>query len=129
MQHMQVHNNAALQRALGGVNSGMQNAMNSNDAIDTIGGSAQQLGSQPPQYGRAGPSSPTARRNHSDPALGGRLARNKMTRAAEAERKAHQDRMYGLNLNKIATGEDKRTTLMIKNTPNKYTQKMLLSLL
>lgn len=52
-----------------------------------------------------------------------------MTRAAEAERKAHQDRMYGLNLNKIATGEDKRTTLMIKNTPNKYTQKMLLSLL
>lgn len=70
-----------------------------------------------------------ARRNQSDPGLGGRLARSKMNPVAEAERKAHQDRMYGLNLNKILLGEDKRTTLMIKNIPNKYTQKMLLALL
>lgn len=75
------------------------------------------------------PRAQMARRNQSDPGLGGRLARNKMNPVAEAERKAHQDRMYGLNMNNILMGEDKRTTLMIKNIPNKYTQKMLLALL
>jgi hypothetical protein len=71
----------------------------------------------------------TARRNQSDPGLGGRLARRQMHPIAEAERKAQQDRMYGLDMGKILSGEDKRTTLMIKNIPNKYTQKMLLTLL
>ena len=31
-----------------------------------------------------------------------------------------------MDLKAIAKGEDKRTTVMIKNIPNKYTQKMLL---
>ncbi|GFH14334.1 RNA-binding protein, partial [Haematococcus lacustris] len=47
--------------------------------------------------------------------------------AAEAERKLQQERLYALDLDKIARGEDRRTTLMIKNIPNKYTQKMLLA--
>ncbi|KAJ0989222.1 hypothetical protein J5N97_007578 [Dioscorea zingiberensis] len=34
---------------------------------------------------------------------------------------------YQLDLEKIKSGEDTRTTLMIKNIPNKYTAKMLLS--
>ncbi len=38
-----------------------------------------------------------------------------------------QEKLYALDLEKIARGDDKRTTLMIKNIPNKYTQKMLLS--
>lgn len=33
---------------------------------------------------------------------------------------------YSLNLDSIIRGKDPRTTLMIKNIPNKYTQKMLL---
>ena len=33
---------------------------------------------------------------------------------------------FRLNLNEIVNGEDTRTTLMIKNIPNKYTQKMLI---
>ena len=33
---------------------------------------------------------------------------------------------FALNLEKILNGEDNRTTIMIKNIPNKYTQKMLL---
>lgn len=70
-----------------------------------------------------------ARRNMSDPSIGGRLARRNVNPLAEAERKAQQDRLYGLDLHKILAGEDKRTTLMIKNIPNKYTQKMLLTLL
>lgn len=69
------------------------------------------------------------RRNVSDPSLGGRLARRNVNPLAEAERKAQQDRLYGLDLHKILAGEDRRTTLMIKNIPNKYTQKMLLTLL
>ncbi|KAL1561061.1 Protein MEI2-like 2 [Salvia divinorum] len=35
-------------------------------------------------------------------------------------------RQYLLDLEKIRSGEDTRTTLMIKNIPNKYTSKMLL---
>ncbi|KAA8526208.1 hypothetical protein F0562_008053 [Nyssa sinensis] len=36
------------------------------------------------------------------------------------------NRQYQLDLDKIISGEDTRTTLMIKNIPNKYTSKMLL---
>ena len=35
--------------------------------------------------------------------------------------------MFLLDIEKVNAGLDKRTTLMIKNIPNKYTQKMLLS--
>lgn len=69
------------------------------------------------------------RRGFSEPSLGGRLARRPMDPASEAERRAQQERLYGLDLTRIAAGEDRRTTLMIKNIPNKYTQKMLLTLL
>lgn len=71
----------------------------------------------------------SGRRGFSEPALGGRLARRPMDPAAEAERRAQQERLYGLDLQRIAVGDDKRTTLMIKNIPNKYTQKMLLALM
>ena len=33
---------------------------------------------------------------------------------------------FALDAARILSGEDKRTTLMVKNIPNKYTQKMLL---
>lgn len=36
-------------------------------------------------------------------------------------------KQYQLDLDKIMNGEDTRTTLMIKNIPNKYTSKMLLA--
>ncbi|KAF3791548.1 MEI2-like 2 protein [Nymphaea thermarum] len=36
-------------------------------------------------------------------------------------------KQYQLDLEKIESGEDTRTTLMIKNIPNKYTSKMLLA--
>ncbi|XP_078441646.1 protein MEI2-like 4 [Wolffia australiana] len=36
-------------------------------------------------------------------------------------------RQYELDLEKISSGQDSRTTLMIKNIPNKYTSKMLLA--
>eukprot|EP00210_Caulerpa_lentillifera_P001335 g1284.t1 len=45
----------------------------------------------------------------------------------EAERRAQQDKMYALDLDRVKAGQDKRTTLMIKNIPNKYTQRMLLT--
>lgn len=64
-----------------------------------------------------------------EPPLGGRLARRPLDAGAEAERRAQQERLYSLDIVRINAGEDKRTTLMIKNIPNKYTQKMLLSLL
>ncbi|GFR50355.1 hypothetical protein Agub_g12565 [Astrephomene gubernaculifera] len=58
---------------------------------------------------------------------GGRLSRRTTDPAAELERKMQQEKLYALDAVKIRAGEDKRTTLMIKNIPNKYTQKMLLA--
>lgn len=39
------------------------------------------------------------------------------------------DGQYNLELEKIALGQDQRTTCMIKNIPNKYTQQMLIDFL
>ncbi|KAL6652802.1 hypothetical protein ACP70R_011727 [Stipagrostis hirtigluma subsp. patula] len=38
-------------------------------------------------------------------------------------------RLYELDIERIIRGEDSRTTLMIKNIPNKYTSKMLLAVI
>ncbi|XP_071735827.1 protein MEI2-like 2 [Rutidosis leptorrhynchoides] len=40
---------------------------------------------------------------------------------------ADNKKQFQLDLDRISTGEDTRTTLMIKNIPNKYTSKMLLA--
>eukprot|EP00210_Caulerpa_lentillifera_P001764 g1694.t1 len=58
---------------------------------------------------------------------GGRLSRRTVDPLIEAERRVQQQKLYALDLEKIKRGEDHRTTLMIKNIPNKYTQKMLLA--
>lgn len=58
---------------------------------------------------------------------GGRLSRRNVDPVLEAERRAQQQRLYALDMDRVRSGEDKRTTLMIKNIPNKYTQKMLLA--
>ncbi|GMH40052.1 hypothetical protein BSKO_07956 [Bryopsis sp. KO-2023] len=44
----------------------------------------------------------------------------------ETDKRAQQQRMFALDMTRIRSGHDKRTTLMVKNIPNKYTQKMLL---
>ncbi|KQJ82362.1 hypothetical protein BRADI_5g08580v3 [Brachypodium distachyon] len=52
------------------------------------------------------------------------------TRSRRNESCANQSdskRQYELDIERIACGEDSRTTLMIKNIPNKYTSKMLLT--
>jgi protein phosphatase 1 regulatory subunit 42 len=58
---------------------------------------------------------------------GGRLSRRAADPVAEAERKAQQEKLYAMDAERILAGQDRRTTLMIKNIPNKYTQKMLLA--
>ncbi|KAL6569242.1 hypothetical protein OROHE_003523 [Orobanche hederae] len=40
---------------------------------------------------------------------------------------ADNKKQFDLDIDRIVRGEDKRTTLMIKNIPNKYTSKMLLA--
>ncbi|XP_021764156.1 protein MEI2-like 5 isoform X2 [Chenopodium quinoa] len=52
------------------------------------------------------------------------------TRTRRVESNTNQvdcKKQFQLDLEKIANGEDGRTTLMIKNIPNKYTSKMLLA--
>ncbi|KAJ8420480.1 hypothetical protein Cgig2_030934 [Carnegiea gigantea] len=51
------------------------------------------------------------------------------SRRVENTNQADSKKLFELDLEKIARGEDKRTTLMIKNIPNKYTSKMLLAVI
>ncbi|CAL0306719.1 unnamed protein product [Lupinus luteus] len=52
--------------------------------------------------------------------------RNLHHRRSEANTKNADKKQFELDLGSILRGEDSRTTLMIKNIPNKYTSKMLL---
>ncbi|KAL0328317.1 UNVERIFIED_CONTAM: protein MEI2-like 2 [Sesamum calycinum] len=49
------------------------------------------------------------------------------SRRLESGSQMDNKKQYQLDLEKIVNGEDSRTTLMIKNIPNKYTSKMLLT--
>nr|GMC76768.1 protein MEI2-like 2 [Ipomoea batatas] len=49
------------------------------------------------------------------------------SRRVESGDQMENKKQYQLDLEKILSGEDIRTTLMIKNIPNKYTSKMLLA--
>ncbi|XP_061357131.1 protein MEI2-like 1 isoform X2 [Gastrolobium bilobum] len=53
--------------------------------------------------------------------------RNLYHRRSEANTNNADKKQYELDLGRILRGEDNRTTLMIKNIPNKYTSKMLLA--
>ncbi|TKY60530.1 MEI2 1 [Spatholobus suberectus] len=53
--------------------------------------------------------------------------RNLYHRRNEASTNNVDKKQYELDLGRILRGEDSRTTLMIKNIPNKYTSKMLLA--
>ncbi|CAL0330065.1 unnamed protein product [Lupinus luteus] len=56
----------------------------------------------------------------------GEQMRNIYQRRSEANTNNADKKQYELDLGRILRGEDSRTTLMIKNIPNKYTSKMLL---
>ncbi|XP_059284704.1 protein MEI2-like 2 [Lycium ferocissimum] len=51
------------------------------------------------------------------------------SRRVESGNEIDNKKQYLLDLEKIMSGEDTRTTLMIKNIPNKYTSKMLLTVI
>ncbi|XP_024025106.1 protein MEI2-like 2 isoform X1 [Morus notabilis] len=55
------------------------------------------------------------------------LADRSRSRRVEYSGNLDSKKQYQLDLDKIISGEDTRTTLMIKNIPNKYTSKMLLA--
>ena len=53
--------------------------------------------------------------------------RNLYHRRGESNNNSGDKKQFELDLGRILRGEDNRTTLMIKNIPNKYTSKMLLT--
>ena len=53
--------------------------------------------------------------------------RSKSRRNEGISGQADSKKQYELDIDRIIRGEDQRTTLMIKNIPNKYTSKMLLA--
>ncbi|RAL45264.1 hypothetical protein DM860_014674 [Cuscuta australis] len=57
----------------------------------------------------------------------GMIERVSRARRMETGNTMDNKKQYHLDLEKIMRGEDSRTTLMIKNIPNKYTSKMLLA--
>ncbi|OVA07512.1 RNA recognition motif domain [Macleaya cordata] len=57
----------------------------------------------------------------------GLIDRGRSRRVENSGNQIDSKKLYQLDLDKIVSGEDIRTTLMIKNIPNKYTSKMLLA--
>ncbi|KAK3002029.1 hypothetical protein RJ639_020913 [Escallonia herrerae] len=57
----------------------------------------------------------------------GLMERGRSRRAENSGSQIDSKKLFQLDLEKILSGEDTRTTLMIKNIPNKYTAKMLLA--
>ncbi|KAI3741514.1 hypothetical protein L1987_59188 [Smallanthus sonchifolius] len=57
----------------------------------------------------------------------GMSERGRNRRADQNGNQTDSKKQFQLDLDKITSGEDTRTTLMIKNIPNKYTSKMLLA--
>ncbi|KAJ4729046.1 Protein MEI2-like [Melia azedarach] len=57
----------------------------------------------------------------------GLTERSRSRRVESSGNQIDSKKQYQLDLDKIISGEDTRTTLMIKNIPNKYTSKMLLA--
>lgn len=57
----------------------------------------------------------------------GFFERNRGRRVDNNGSQLDSKKLYQLDLEKIISGEDNRTTLMIKNIPNKYTSKMILA--
>ncbi|KAK1276796.1 Protein MEI2-like 2 [Acorus gramineus] len=55
------------------------------------------------------------------------IERGRSRRVENNGNQVDSKQQYQLDLEKIVSGEDTRTTLMIKNIPNKYTSKMLLA--
>ncbi|ESQ40664.1 hypothetical protein EUTSA_v10012619mg [Eutrema salsugineum] len=53
--------------------------------------------------------------------------RNLSHRRSDSSSSNAEKKLYELDVDRILRGEDSRTTLMIKNIPNKYTSKMLLA--
>ncbi|XP_057950020.1 protein MEI2-like 4 isoform X2 [Malania oleifera] len=53
--------------------------------------------------------------------------RGRSRRNESSSNQADSKKQYELDIDRIVRGEDNRTTLMIKNIPNKYTSKMLLA--
>ncbi|XP_051125716.1 protein MEI2-like 2 [Andrographis paniculata] len=59
--------------------------------------------------------------------MGDGLIDRSRSRRTDGGSQVDNKKQYQLDLEKIVNGEDIRTTLMIKNIPNKYTSKMLLA--
>jgi hypothetical protein len=57
----------------------------------------------------------------------GEISTSERMRSKNRVNNSEDKKKYILDFKKIENGTDKRTTLMIKNIPNKYTQKMLIS--
>nr|XP_023871770.1 protein MEI2-like 4 isoform X2 [Quercus suber]POE86694.1 protein mei2-like 4 [Quercus suber] len=55
------------------------------------------------------------------------IERSRSRRNEGGSSQAENKKQYELDIDRIMRGEDNRTTLMIKNIPNKYTSKMLLA--
>ncbi|KAG2434774.1 hypothetical protein HXX76_007659 [Chlamydomonas incerta] len=118
--------------AMGNVNAlsalgNMQAAALAVGAGGRLGGSFGALAGLAAAHGHPGGPGAAGRDAAGSSRGGGRLSRRTTDPAAEMERKMQQEKLYALDAVKIRSGEDKRTTLMIKNIPNKYTQKMLLA--
>ncbi|XP_028548605.1 protein MEI2-like 2 isoform X2 [Dendrobium catenatum] len=64
---------------------------------------------------------------HGSSGMEGFTEHGRMRRVDNCESELDSKKQFQLDLDRIINGEDTRTTLMIKNIPNKYTREMLLA--
>lgn len=116
-------NNGGGMMGLGGTHSVNAGSLGTNGLFE--GGSSPSLGMMSPH-----------RRSHVFPASGILMSgyfdmlgadRGRIRRTDSNASQADNKKQYQLDIERILRGEDSRTTLMIKNIPNKYTSKMLLA--
>lgn len=66
-------------------------------------------------------------RSGSDPGFRNSYAASTTSSTSSVGRNDQGTGEFSLSIDKVVAGEDKRTTLMVRNIPNKYTQQMLLA--
>ncbi|MCO5614668.1 hypothetical protein L7F22_068952 [Adiantum nelumboides] len=112
-------NTAAGLMSLGGTHLG---SLGNNGMFE--GGSSPSLGMMSPRRRNIFPTSGIMMGGYFD-MLG--TDRGRIRRTDSNLSQADNKKQYQLDIERILRGEDSRTTLMIKNIPNKYTSKMLLA--
>ncbi|XP_024384711.1 protein MEI2-like 5 isoform X2 [Physcomitrium patens] len=113
------------------INIGVSHQHGMMNSSSSLGGSSGMEHASSPNVGMMSPQARTRFLQNGGPlgpsSIEGASDRGRSRRGESVAAQADNKKQYQLDLERILRGDDPRTTLMIKNIPNKYTSKMLLA--